>query len=226
MKKVEKSARPSQNTLNPYASLSALDKLKLQQEVKPELNITLKLEVARAPIKERALFQDVAEVLEEVLQASEKGLKKLPPRLNRAPGQVWNEAKQKREEDTRKEKAFEINREDVRKKRDQQLKEELVKIKEVKQREEEEKKIREKLEKKQKEEASKKAEEAIKKRLEGIKNLGGYDAVQKKIDEEKKKKQEEEEKKRLSAPRVDPEKAKTERKLFMKKQKEAIQESF
>jgi hypothetical protein len=28
----------------------------------------------------------VAEVFEEILQAAEKGLKKLPPRLNRAPG--------------------------------------------------------------------------------------------------------------------------------------------
>jgi hypothetical protein len=53
MKKVEKKIKPVDNTLNPYASLSALDKLKLNQEVKPELNITLKLEVARAPLKDR-----------------------------------------------------------------------------------------------------------------------------------------------------------------------------
>jgi hypothetical protein len=46
-------------------------------------------------------------------------LKKLPPRLNRAPGQVWNDAKQKKDDESRKEKEFEINREDVRKKRDQ-----------------------------------------------------------------------------------------------------------
>jgi len=67
MNKVEKRAKPAENTLNPYASLNALEKLKLQQEVRPELNITLKLEVARAPIKERPLIQDVAEVLEELL---------------------------------------------------------------------------------------------------------------------------------------------------------------
>lgn len=92
MKKVEKKPKV-ENTLNPYASLSALDKLKLAQEVKPEISIALKLEVAKAPIKERAYVQDVAEVLEEVLQAAEKGMKRLPARLNRAPGQVWNEAK-------------------------------------------------------------------------------------------------------------------------------------
>ena len=54
MNKVEKKAKPIENSLNPYASLSALEKLKLQQEVRPELNITLKLEVAKVPIKERA----------------------------------------------------------------------------------------------------------------------------------------------------------------------------
>ncbi len=52
------------------------------------------------------------------MQAAEKGLKKLPPRLNRAPGQVWNEAKQKREEDQRKEKEIQVSKDDVRKKRD------------------------------------------------------------------------------------------------------------
>jgi hypothetical protein len=45
----------------------------------------------------------VAEVFEEMLQAAEKGLDALPPRLNRAPGQVQNEAKlikeQKEKED-------------------------------------------------------------------------------------------------------------------------------
>jgi 3-hydroxymyristoyl/3-hydroxydecanoyl-(acyl carrier protein) dehydratase len=67
MKKVEKRVKPIENSLNPYASLNALDKLKFQQEVRPELNITLKLEVAKAPIKDRAFIQDVAEVFEEIL---------------------------------------------------------------------------------------------------------------------------------------------------------------
>lgn len=67
MNKVEKKIKPVENSLNPYASLSALDKLKLNQEVKPELNITLKLEVAKASIKERPFIQDVAEVFEEIL---------------------------------------------------------------------------------------------------------------------------------------------------------------
>jgi hypothetical protein len=56
MNKVEKKVKPVENSLNPYASINALEKLKLQQEVKPELNITLKLEVAKATIKERAFI--------------------------------------------------------------------------------------------------------------------------------------------------------------------------
>jgi hypothetical protein len=143
MKKVEKRIKPVDNTLNPYASLSALDKLKLNQEVKPELNITLKLEVARAPLKDRPFIQDVAEVLEEILVAAEKGQKSLPPRLNRAPGQVWNDAKQKREEDLRKEKEIRVSKEDVRKKRDALVKNELVKLKDVKEKEVAEKKLKE-----------------------------------------------------------------------------------
>jgi len=80
MKKVEKKAKPEQNTLNPFTSMSALEKLKAQQEVKPELSVALKLEVSRMPLKNRAHGQEVAETLEEILQATEKGLKKLPPR--------------------------------------------------------------------------------------------------------------------------------------------------
>ena len=79
----------------------------------------MKLEVARYPIKERAFAQDVAEILEEILQASEKGLKSLPSRLNRAPGQVWNDAKQKKEDDSKKYNDINTNREDKRKKRDE-----------------------------------------------------------------------------------------------------------
>jgi hypothetical protein len=46
MKKVEKRIKPIENSLNPYASLSALEKQRMNQEVKPTLNLTLKLEVA------------------------------------------------------------------------------------------------------------------------------------------------------------------------------------
>lgn len=179
MNKVEKKIKPIENSLNPYASLSSLDKLKFNSEVKPELNITLKLEVAKAPIKERAFVQDVAEVFEEILLATEKGLKTLPPRLNRTPGQVWNDAKQKREDEQRKEKDLRMGKEDVRKKRDALVKNELVKLKEIKEKDEAEKKIKDAEEEKKKAELKKKADEAIKKKLEALAGVGGYEAKKK-----------------------------------------------
>ncbi len=64
-------------------------------------------------------MQKVAEVFEEILQAAEKGLKNhLPPRLNKAPGQVWNEVKQRKVDDQLKDKVIRVNKEDKRKKRD------------------------------------------------------------------------------------------------------------
>jgi hypothetical protein len=39
-------------------------------------------------LKTRPHWQEVAEVFEEMIAATEKGLDHLPPRLNRAPGQV------------------------------------------------------------------------------------------------------------------------------------------
>ena len=42
-------------------------------------------------------------MLEEMLQAVVKGLDYLPPRPNRAPGQIYNDAKKKNEEDMRRE---------------------------------------------------------------------------------------------------------------------------
>jgi hypothetical protein len=41
--------------------------MKVAQEVKPEIDVTLKLEVSKIPIKDRAHGQEVAEVLEEIL---------------------------------------------------------------------------------------------------------------------------------------------------------------
>jgi len=52
MKKVEKKVKPL-DTLNPYQSLSALEKHKMNQEIKPTLNLALKLEVAQYSLIER-----------------------------------------------------------------------------------------------------------------------------------------------------------------------------
>jgi hypothetical protein len=76
------------------AGLSAAEKRKLDLEVKPKINLALKLQVTKQDLKTRPHYQEVAEVFEEMLQACEKGITYLPPRLNRAPGQVHNEAKE------------------------------------------------------------------------------------------------------------------------------------
>ena len=53
---------------------------RVYNEVTPDINLNLKLEIVKYPMHVRDKVQEVAEVLEEILQATEKGLDKLPPR--------------------------------------------------------------------------------------------------------------------------------------------------
>ena len=90
MKKAEKKQLDQEEALQKkgtaFAMMSAADKRKEQLEVKPKINLALKLQVTKQDLKNRPHFQEVAEAFEEILQAAEKGLAELPPRLNRAPG--------------------------------------------------------------------------------------------------------------------------------------------
>ena len=89
MKKADKNIEDAQTKkVTAFAMMSAADKRKEALEVKPKLNLALKLQVTKQDLKNRPHYQEVAEVFEELLQAAEKGLDHLPPRLNRAPGQV------------------------------------------------------------------------------------------------------------------------------------------
>ena len=90
MKKAEKKQEGAEVAKKGTAmsGLSAAEKRKLDMEVKPKINLALKLQVTKQDLKNRPHFQEVAEVFEEMLQAVDKGLNYLPPRLNRAPGQV------------------------------------------------------------------------------------------------------------------------------------------
>ena len=99
MKKVEKRADSIEaaaklGTANAYRS--ALDKRRDNLEVKPKINLALKLQVTKQDLVNRPHYQEVAECLEEMLQAAEKGLNYLPKRLNRIPGQIENKAKEDR----------------------------------------------------------------------------------------------------------------------------------
>ena len=64
----------------------------------------------------------MAEVFEEMLQAAEKGLDALPPRLNRAPGQVQNEAKLIKEQKEKEDLERRAGKEAKRVARDQHVK--------------------------------------------------------------------------------------------------------
>ena len=90
MKKAEKKQLDQEEALQKkgtaFAMMSAAEKRKEQLEVKPKINLALKLQVTKQDLKNRPHFQEVAEAFEEILQAAEKGLADLPPRLNRAPG--------------------------------------------------------------------------------------------------------------------------------------------
>jgi hypothetical protein len=96
MKKVEKKIDLVNNAPKgtAFAQMSAADKRREALEVKPKINLGLKLQVMKQDLKNRPHYQEVAEVFEEIIQASLLGLTELPPRLNRAPGQVKNEAKE------------------------------------------------------------------------------------------------------------------------------------
>jgi Skp family chaperone for outer membrane proteins len=74
MKKIDKKIEDSTTKATAYASMSAADKRKEALEVKPKINLALKLQVTKQDLKNRPHYQEVAEVFEEMLQATEKGL--------------------------------------------------------------------------------------------------------------------------------------------------------
>ena len=104
------------------ANLSAAEKRKMDMEVKPKINLALKLQVTKQDLKNRPHFQEVAEVFEEMLMAVDKGLNYLPPRLNRAPGQVLNEAKELKAQRKAEEEAIKKEKEDKRNQRNSYVK--------------------------------------------------------------------------------------------------------
>jgi hypothetical protein len=66
--------------------MNALDKRRAMYDRAPKLPIVLKLEVAKFPIAERGHAQEVAETLEEILKAAERGEVTMPPRRMYGPG--------------------------------------------------------------------------------------------------------------------------------------------
>ena len=115
-------------------------------------------------------MQEVAETFEEMLQAVEKGQTELPPRFKSAPGQFWNEAKQRMKEEEEMYKQMQGNKNMLRKNRDEKIKEEIKLNKEAKQKEFEETKDERAQRAKNEKLAIKKADEARKKDIKDRKD--------------------------------------------------------
>lgn len=96
MKKIERKVDEEKQKGTAFAQMSAAEKRRLDLEIVPKINLGLKLQVTKHDLASRPHYQEVAEVLEEMLQAVEKGYTHLPPRPHRKPGQLLNEAKAQR----------------------------------------------------------------------------------------------------------------------------------
>lgn len=106
--------------------MTAFEKRMAALEVKPKLGLALKMQVTKQDLKARPHYQEVAEVFEEMLAAICKGKKDLPPRANRMPGQLPNEAKLQKELDKKMWKVEQARREKERLDRNKNLKQKLV----------------------------------------------------------------------------------------------------
>ncbi len=116
----------------------------MRQEIKPRLGVQLKLGVAKTDPTTREHMQETAEVLEEILQAAEKGLMELPPRRKYA-GELSNKVKEEKKLTKEQEEEKKKEREDKMARRKEQVKRELEELKQKKEEEVKEKKDREHL---------------------------------------------------------------------------------
>ena len=65
MKKLDKAAEAASNFR--FTQKTAMDKRQDQIEIKPKINLALKLQVTKQDLVNRPHYQEVAEVLEEML---------------------------------------------------------------------------------------------------------------------------------------------------------------
>lgn len=97
---------PAQRSFDPYNDSG--QRKRIYKDVTPEISLNLRLEVVKYPLKDRDYLQEVAETLEEILEAASKGITKLPPRKKYGLQSYMNKAKQmkkkRKEEEKLKEK--------------------------------------------------------------------------------------------------------------------------
>ena len=212
--------RQKPKELNDKASMSAYQKMRESKNRPPKLREVLALEVAKFDKADRDRAQETAEVLEEILQAFEKGYKKLPNREKFGPMGIQNSVLKENAQKKKEDRKYEKEREEKRKKRDDQVKAE------IKKKEEEKKKMLAdtKDERMKKKEARKKKKQELKAQREKEKNQKAKEYEEKKKEEmtelERKQKEEEERERKRK------EKFEKENKEFLKQQAKKIRKDF
>ncbi len=73
MKQIDKKVDEKKQKGTAYAQISASEERREAIEIKPKINFALKLQATKQDLRDRLLYQEVAELFEEMLQAVEKG---------------------------------------------------------------------------------------------------------------------------------------------------------
>lgn len=218
LQSLDKRQKPKE--LNDKASMSAYTKMRENKNRAPKLREVLALEVAKVDKADRPHAQETAEVLEEILQAFEKGYKRLPNREKYGPIGIQNSVLKDNAKKEKEDRKQQKEREEKRKKRDEQVKAE------IKKKEEEKKKMlaETKDERMKKKEAQKKKKQEIKNQREKEKQQKAKEFEEKKreeMEELERRQKEDEEKERKRK-----EKFEKENKEFLKQQAKKIRKDF
>jgi hypothetical protein len=218
LQSLDKRTKPKE--LNDKAQMSAYQKMKEDKKRPVKLRETLALEVAKFDKKQRSHAHDVAEYLEEILQAAEKGYTQMPNSSKYGPSGIKNPAITKKMEEKKMERHITKEREEKRKQRDSKIKNTIKKKEEEKKKHLEETKDERK--RKREEKKKKKNELKNKKVKERDDRMKEYEEKKKQEMEAlaQKQKEEEEREKRKK------EKFEKENKAFLKEQAKKIRKDF
>lgn len=130
LQSLDKRQKPKE--LHDKEQMSAYQKMRDGKNRPVKLREVLVLEVAKVDKAQRGVAQETAEALEEILQAFEKGYKRLPNRDKFGPAGIKNAVVKENLKKRREERQLEKDREDKRKKRDEQVKNEIKQKEEAK----------------------------------------------------------------------------------------------
>ena len=212
--------RQKPNELNDKMKRSSHQKKRHTTQRAPKLREVLALEVATFSRDKRDHAKEVAETLEEVLLAAEKGYKALPNREKFGPIGMKNQAIVDHEKKLKEERRIRKDKEAKRKKRDEQIKNE------IKKKEEEKKKMLEDTK-----DERKRARDQKKQRKEELKKKRNQEREQRQQEYQEKKQQEQDELRQKQEAEEERERQKKEKferenKEFLKQQAKKIRKGF